>query len=132
MSAGQRIQPEHPATRKERRDAVVQVVEYSRFPRREAGERRRVGYTQDRSAAGLGLDLPGPVKPGELLHVTLRDIDGNVAIEGLGRVVWCEQADDGRTRAGLAMLRESGQRPLLRVREALRGRKRGRQSLGPR
>ena len=116
MSAGASCQDPHAPSRQEPRDAVVHVVEYSRYPRRSAGETRRVAYTQDRSKTGLGLDLPEPVYPGELLHVTLRDIDGGIAVDGLARVVWCETTDAGRARAGVEMLCEQGARPMRRVR----------------
>jgi hypothetical protein len=129
MSAGQTLQPTPFPARKEPRVPVVHVVEYSRFPRRDPGEHRRVAYTQDRSKAGLCLDLPEPVHPGELLHVTLRDIDGDVAVDGLARVVWCKPGEEGRARAGLAMLRERGEQPMLRVRERERGQGRSRRSL---
>ncbi|MEZ4291276.1 MAG: hypothetical protein R3E53_12365 [Myxococcota bacterium] len=67
------------------RERVVHLVEYSRFPRRERGDARRIAYTQDRSDSGLGLDLPEPVSPGELLQVSLRDIDGLHSVDGLAR-----------------------------------------------
>ncbi len=103
-------------TRSEQREPSVHVVEYSRYPRRNARERRRVGYTQDRSATGLGLDLAEPLSEGELLRVTLRDIDERTALDGLARVVWCRAGSHERYRAGLAVLRDAGQRPLLRGR----------------
>ena len=103
-------------TRNEQRAHIVQVVEYSCYPRRSAHERRRVGYTQDRSATGLGLDLAEPLLEGELLRVTLRDIDGGPALDGLARVVWCRVGSHERYRAGLAVLRDAGERPMLRVR----------------
>jgi hypothetical protein len=103
--------------RLETRQSVVHVVEYSRYPRRLASENRRVGYTQDCSETGLGLDLEERVMPGELLHVTVRDIDGEVALDGLARVVWCRENEGGRARAGVAMLRENGERPMMRVRD---------------
>jgi len=102
--------------RLEARQSIVHVVEYSRYPRRLASENRRVAYTQDRSETGLGLDLPERVTPGELLQVTVRDIDGNVSVDGLARVVWCKENDAGRARAGVSILREDGQRPMMRVR----------------
>lgn len=104
------------ALRLESRQSVVNVVEYSHYPRRLASENRQVAYTQDRSATGLGLDLPERVMPGELLNVTVRDIDGGIAIDGLARVVWCREQDGGRARAGVAILRENGERPMMRVR----------------
>ena len=106
--------------RTEPRERVVHLVEYSRFPRRERGDARRIAYTQDRSDSGLGLDLPEPVSPGELLQVSLRDIDGLHSVDGLARVVWCRVVSGGRARAGLAMLREKGQQPMMRVRRGTR------------
>ncbi len=98
------------------RERVVQVVEYSHYPRRLASENRRIAYTQDRSEGGLGLDLPERVRPGELLQVTVRDIDGDGSVDGLARVVWCQETEGGRARAGLSILREDGQRRMMRVR----------------
>lgn len=102
--------------RLESRQRVVHVVEYSHYPRRLATENRRIAYTQDRSEGGLGLDLPERVRPGELLQVTVRDIDGEVEFDGLARVVWCQETEDGRARAGVSILRENGQRRMMRVR----------------
>ena len=99
----------------EARQRVVHVVEYSCFPRREASENRRVAYTQDRSDGGLGLDLPERVSPGELLRVTVRDIDGEVALDGLARVVWCKDGEGGRARAGVSILQKKGQRRMAKV-----------------
>jgi hypothetical protein len=108
--------------RSERRERTVRVVEYSRYPRRLANEGRHIGYTQDRSASGLGLDLSERVWPGELLQVTLLDIDGTVEEGGLARVVWCREKANGRAEAGVSMLRESGERPMMRVRRGARQR----------
>jgi hypothetical protein len=102
--------------RREPRERTVHLVEYSRYPRRLASERRCVAYTQDRSTSGLGLDLTERVWPGELLQVTLRDIDGTISINRLARVVWSREVAGGRTQAGLSMLHEKGERPMLRVR----------------
>ena len=102
--------------RTEGREHVVHVVEYNHYPRRDPQGTRRVAYTQDRSETGMGLDLPESVEPGELLRVTLHDIDGGIDLEGLARVVWCESTPSGRARAGIAMLRENGERPMMRVR----------------
>lgn len=102
--------------RSEPRQAIVHVVEWSRYPRRTVGEKRDVAYTQDRSDSGLGLDLAKSVEPNELLSITLRDIDGKQSTHGLARVVWCRPSEGERFRAGLSLLREEGERPLLRVR----------------
>ncbi len=103
--------------RSEPRQAVVHVVEWSRYPRRTVGEKRGVAYTQDRSDTGLGLDLPESVQPNDLLSITLRDIDGKQLIEGLARVIWCRPGEGDRFRAGLSLLRGEGERPMLRVRQ---------------
>ena len=103
-----------PEARIEPRDRLVHVVEYSPYPRRRASEGCRVGFTQDCSATGLGLDLSEPLRAGELLRVTLRDIDGGVAMDGLARVVWCRLGDVTRYRAGLVLLRDGSSRPLVR------------------
>ena len=123
MTVFAEVRPDaRPATpaRSEPRQQTVHVVEYSRYPRRSPDDARRVAYTQDRSATGLGLDLNERVYPGELLRVSLRDIDGGNSIEGLARVVWCRPVDGGRAQAGLAMLREEGERPMMRVRRSRR------------
>jgi len=116
MNVTAELQSTHMGTRREPRQRTVSIVEYSRYPRRLANEGRHIGYTQDRSASGLGLDLSERIWPGELLQVTLRDIDGTVAVDGLARVVWCREAEGGRVHAGVSMLREKGERPMMRVR----------------
>lgn len=116
MTLSPEVAAEGVALRLESRQRVVHVVEYSHYPRRLATENRRIAYTQDRSESGLGLDLPERVRPGELLQVTVRDIDGEVEVDGLARVVWCHPTEKGRARAGVAILRENGQRRMLRVR----------------
>jgi len=129
------VGPSQTTTRRERRDSVVHVVEYSRYPRRRVGETRRIAYTQDRSESGFGLDLPEALEPGELLQLIVRDIDGEVALDGLARVIWCEPTEAGRARAGVSTLRERGEQPMMRVRATAQSnasRSRRAQSLGPR
>jgi hypothetical protein len=116
MTVTAQIDSNFASIRCEPRERTVNLVEYSRYPRRLANEGKRVGYTQDRSATGLGLDLAERVWPGELLQVTLRDIDGTASVDGLARVVWSRDATSGRTLAGLSMLREKGEKPMMRVR----------------
>lgn len=135
MNDGAAPRPKPASTRVEHRDSVVQVVEYSRYPRRRAGETRRIAYTQDRSESGFGLDLPEPLDPGELLQLIVRDIDGEVALDGLARVIWCEPTRAGRARAGVSMMRERGEQPMMRVRTTTpssTARSRRAQSVGPR
>lgn len=137
MTAFAEARPQGPPgtpVRSEPRQQTVHVVEYSRYPRRSPDDTRRVAYTQDRSATGLGLDLGERLFPGELLQITLRDIDGEHSIDGLARVVWCREAADGRAHAGLAMMREKGERPMMRVRRTRkigRTRREGDRALDP-
>ena len=116
MSLSAELSEQGVPLRLEARERVVHVVEYSHYPRRLASENRQVAYTQDRSESGLGLDLPERVRPGELLQVTVRDIDGDLQVDGLCRVVWCKDIEGGRARAGVAILREQDKRPMMRVR----------------
>jgi hypothetical protein len=117
MSAAAEVQTSSDTTRRiEPRQRIVHVVEYSHYPRRSAEQTQRVAYTQDLSTTGLGLDLRERVQPGELLRVTLREIDGSVLVDGLARVVWAGDLKDGRARAGVSILRKSGERPMMRVR----------------
>jgi hypothetical protein len=113
-----RVQMAEVPLRAEIRQRVVHLVEYSRYPRRDPNQPRQVAYTQDRSSTGLGLDLPEVIEPGELLRITLRDIDGKTDVDGLARVVWCREGDSGRARAGLSLLREDGQKRMMRIRDA--------------
>lgn len=111
------LDPDH---RTEPRDRSVHLVEYSPYPRRRLRETAGIGFTQDCSATGLGLDLTEPLRAGELLRVTLRDIDGTSAMEGLARVVWCRLGDVARYRAGLRLLEDAERRPLRRDPVAIR------------
>ncbi|MFO0689436.1 MAG: PilZ domain-containing protein [Myxococcota bacterium] len=111
------LDPEH---RTEPRDRSVHLVEYSPFPRRRLRETAGIGFTQDCSATGLGLDVAEPLRSGELLRVTLRDIDGGCRMEGLARVVWCRLGDVARYRVGLHLLRDAERRPLRRDAGAIR------------
>jgi len=117
MSAAAQVQTSSGTNQRvEPRQRIVHVVEYSHYPRRSAEQKRRVAYTQDLSTTGLGLDLRERVLPGELLRVTLREIDGTVLVDGLARVVWSGDLKNGRARAGVAILRKTGERPMMRVR----------------
>ena len=118
MTANAELRSNNMPVRREPREQTVHLVEYSRYPRRLANEERQICYTQDISVSGLGLDLRERLWPGELLQVTLRNIDGTVLIDGLARVVWCREAEGGRSRAGLAMLRQHGERPMMRIRHS--------------
>mgnify|MGYP000170762667 CR=1 FL=1 len=116
MTGAEELNTEGVPLRRYSRQGGVNIGKCSNYAVRLVAESRRVAYTQDRSDSGLGLDLPERVRPGELLRVTLRDIDGQIDVDGLARVVWCKATDNGRPRAGVSMLRAEGQRTMMRVR----------------
>jgi len=101
--------------RSEKREPVVRIVEYSRYPRIERSERRMVGFTRNQSRSGLCVVASEAEAEGTLLRVALRTVDGGAALDALAHVAWCERREDGRYWIGLALL-ESGGRRLLKVR----------------
>jgi hypothetical protein len=96
--------PTHGTVRREQRDELVRIVEYSCFPRVSPQQRQRIGFTRDVSRSGLclGVDRSEPV--GSLLRLSLRDIDGHSSDPRVGRVVWNSSERDGRHWLGLELL----------------------------
>ncbi len=92
------------AVRREPREDVVRIVEYSPFPRVSGDQRQRTGFTRDVSDSGmcLGVDAAEPV--GSLLRAVVRDIDGRSTLDSLTRVEWCRRSCDGRWWLGLSLL----------------------------
>jgi len=93
--------------RREEREEIVRVVEYTPFPRQTSDPQVRLGFTRDISPHGmcLGVDAPEPV--GSLLRVTVRASDGRPSRESVERVVWCEAERDGRFWIGLEQQTEA-------------------------
>ena len=101
--------------RVEKREPVVRVVEYSRYPRAAREERRQVGFTRNQSRSGLCIVASEPEEEGTLLRVALRTVDGGATLDALAHVAWCEAREDGRYWIGLALLEAAG-RKMLKVR----------------
>jgi len=104
----------HPP-RMEKREPVVRIVEYSRYPRVARSERRNIGFTRNQSRSGMCIVASEPEVEGTLLRVALRTVDGGGALDALAHVAWCERREDGRYWIGLALLERAGRR-MLKVR----------------
>jgi hypothetical protein len=97
-----------------RRDGLRQV-DYSPFPRVSLDAGNNLGLLLNESDAGLCLVVAEKEPVGSLLRVVVRGLHGRTSRDVVARVVWCSDAEQGRTRLGLELLRES--RPqMLRVR----------------
>ncbi len=105
--------------REEKRESVVRVVEYSRYPRISREERRLVGFTRNESRSGMCIVTSTPEVEGTLLRLALRTVDGASALDALAHVVWCERRSDDRYWIGLALLERAGRR-MLKVRRVER------------
>ncbi|MAJ61279.1 MAG: hypothetical protein CBC48_15845 [bacterium TMED88] len=96
--------------RTEKREATVRIVEYSCYPRIARGEHTQVAFTRNESDSGMCLVTHRAEKPGALLRVARRNVDGISDLDALAHVVWCEARRDGRYWIGLALM-EPAQRP---------------------
>ncbi len=100
--------------RRESRVDEIRIANYSPFPRENAGQQPRIGFTRDISGLGmcLGVDQPEPI--GALLKIDVRSLDGHAMGASIARVVWCTGSRDGRHWIGLDLLCETqGKRPEL-------------------
>jgi len=107
--------------RREKRELVVSVVEYSQYPRARSGQSRRVAYTRDESLSGMCLTSDEPEPVGTLLRVANRGLGATAGRDALARVCWCSAQPDGRYRLGLCVV-EKGQQRMLSVRREGRSR----------
>ena len=90
--------------RNEKREATVRIVEYSCYPRIARGEHTQVAFTRNESTSGMCLVTHRPERPGALLRVARRTVDGVSDLDALAHVVWCEAREDGRYWIGLALI----------------------------
>lgn len=86
-------------------------VAYSAFPRVEADQRERTGFTRDVSPSGLCLKADAAEPTGSLLRLVVQDADGRPTLETLARVAWRRAVPGGGWWIGLALLGE--RRPRL-------------------
>jgi hypothetical protein len=107
--------------RTEKRQPVVRIVEYSRYPRTTRGDQRLVAFTRDESKSGLCITTKHSERKGTLLRVSVRNVDGRSSLEALAEVVWCGARGDGSFWIGLSLLELTepaavGSRRMLTVR----------------
>lgn len=104
-----------PGERANPRRQALRLVEYSSFPRMDLDAGRQTGLALNESDSGICIAISTKQEIGSLLRVTVRGIDGRPARDVVARVVWCHDADEGRFRIGVEMLRENKPR-MMRVR----------------
>ncbi len=92
--------------RRETRVDEVRSAEYTPFPRTEASQTPRRGFTRDVSPLGMCLGVDAPEQIGALLRIEVRKLDGQSIGATIGRVVWCQPTRDGRHWIGLDLLCE--------------------------
>jgi len=112
---------EFASVRREPRERIVRMVEFTPFPRVSRDPEKRVAFTRDESASGMCLGTDSRQTVGELLRVIVRGVDGRPTLDCLARVVWCQGRPDGRFWSGLALVGEARPR-LLTVRHQRRQR----------
>jgi hypothetical protein len=93
-----------PPRRREEREQVVRLVEYTAFPRVSPHQRERVGFTRDLSPSGMCLRVEAPEEVGSLLRVAISGANGLPTRESVARVAWCQATADGAFWLGLAVL----------------------------
>ncbi len=96
----------HPP-RADKRERSVHVVEFSQYPRMDAGQRTHVGYTRDTSRGGMCFGAKAAHEVGDLIRITVRGVDGTAEFDGLARVAWCERRPDHDFWIGVAKLADS-------------------------
>ena len=87
--------------RREPRDDVLRIADYTRFPRTGRDPRPGLGFTRDLSDAGICLGVDAAESIGSLLCVAIRGLDGLSRQSAIHRVVWCSAERDGRYWLGL-------------------------------
>ena len=90
--------------RREARENIVQIVEYSRYPRDAALRRGQRGFTRNLSRSGMCIGAERPERVGALLKLCVRDVAGLDPEPIIARVVWTRSELDGRCWIGLERL----------------------------
>jgi hypothetical protein len=104
-------------------DRVMRIAEYAPFPRFSRHQRKRLGFTSDTAEPVLRVTVRDREKPGTLLRVVVRGIDGRPQLDTLARVAWCEEKGSCHLSLGLAVLDGDHRRAhLVRHTEEDRGR----------
>ena len=90
--------------RREEREELVRVMEYTHFPRLTHDQVPRIGFTRDVSASGACIGVDSAESVDSLLRVVLRDVDGKAMRLAVARVAWTSRARDGRYWLGLEIV----------------------------
>ena len=90
--------------RKEKREHVFRVAEYSLYPRSRREQRRLSGFIRNESRSGLCLVSKQTEGVGSCLRIGLQGVDGIPTRDVLARVVWAQPQTDGRHWLGLTLL----------------------------
>jgi len=90
--------------RREERVQAIRVVEFARFPRIAPQTGPHLGFTRDFSNWGMCLGVDRCEAVGTLLRLSLRDVGGRADDTRIGRVVWNQEARDGRFWLGIELL----------------------------
>ena len=85
-------------------DRAMRIAEYAPFPRFSRHQRKRLGFTSDTAEPVLRVTVRDPEKPGTLLRVVVRGIDGRPQLDTLARVAWCEEKNSCHLSLGLVVL----------------------------
>lgn len=102
---------EFPA-RREKRERVFRVAEYSLYPRMERNQRRLTAFVRNESLSGMCLVSDRNESVGSWLRVGVQAVDGSPTKDTLARVVWTCEQPDGRHWLGLSLMEsQSAQQP---------------------
>ena len=91
------------AERREVRQPLVRLLEYTPFPRERGSRQVGFGFTRDVSESGLCACVDSPVREGALIRVRLRDVTGRIEREAIARVAWSERPPNAHRRLGLQL-----------------------------
>lgn len=104
MAAAGNVETVITGVRREEREDVVRVVEYSSFPRTAPETQLQLGFTRDISRSGLCLGVDRCEDVGALLRLDVRCLEGRPGGARIGRVVWTSSERDGRHWLGIELL----------------------------
>ena len=88
----------------EARTRALRIAEYAPFTRISRHQHKRLGVTSDGGGPMLRVAAREREKPGVLLRVVVRGIDGERQLDTLARVAWCRENDTGHFSLGLAVV----------------------------
>ena len=92
------------ARRAWKRHAVVRMVEFSPWPRLDAGERMATGFTANESRGGLCMLTREAQPVGRTLRLAVREVDGRTRLDAIARVVWCNPSAGDRVALGIELI----------------------------